>query len=77
MKGVKYNLRMPCPTDEEFKLYEKVNMNECIESIKQHLKKYNHIEMNITKDIVYNLIKRREKSHKILRDLCDIKVCEK
>tara|TARA_R110002153_G_scaffold185499_1_gene338601 strand:- start:15200 stop:15433 length:234 start_codon:yes stop_codon:yes gene_type:complete len=71
MKGVKYNLKMSCLNDE-FKNYENLNMNDCIESIKQHLKEHNRIEMNITRNIVYNLIKRKEKSHKILRNLCDI-----
>lgn len=75
MKGVKYNLKMVCPNDEH-KIYEKLNMNECIDSIKKHLKDYNHIEMNVSRNIVYNLIKRKEKSHKILRNLCNIEFCE-
>ena len=71
MKGVKYNLKMACP-NEQFRFYNGCDMETLIKNIKEHLKQINHIEMKITNHIVYNLIKRKEKSNGILRNMCFI-----
>ena len=73
MKGVKYNVKMTCPNDESIN-YDSICMKECIDKIKSHLNDKYHIDIAISRNIVYNLIKRKEKSNKILRNICEVEI---
>tara|TARA_R110001592_G_scaffold41798_1_gene136208 strand:- start:734 stop:952 length:219 start_codon:yes stop_codon:yes gene_type:complete len=69
MKGVKYNLEFKLP-DGKIKKYE-YDMKELIENVTQLVKNNYHLDMKITKHIIYNIAHKRGGS-KLINSLCVI-----
>lgn len=69
MKGKKYNLVFKTP-DSEIK-FEGL-MEEIINFIKTNIKQHYHLDMKVSKHMVYNNIHRPESTNKLFRSLCKI-----
>lgn len=72
MKGVKYNLKMILPHDEEFE-QENLNMKDLCDLIKEKFKsKYYINNIKCNNQIVYNLINRPHTTNPILKEKVSI-----
>jgi hypothetical protein len=69
MKGKKYNLVFKTPDGE---INFEGLMEEIINFIKTNIKHYYHLDIKVSKHMVYNNIHRPESTNKLFRSLCKI-----
>ena len=69
MKGVKYNLKIKNPRDDESKNYEELSMKQLIETSEKEIEELYNIKMKITRNKIYNLINRPDTVNKILKEI--------
>ena len=69
MKGKKYCLLFKTPDSE---LDFEGEMQDIIDFLKVNIKHYYHLDMKITKHMIYNNVHRPESTSKLFRSLCAI-----
>lgn len=75
MKGIKYNLEIEIPNEENFKL-EKADINLIIKNIKEIFRDKYYIEdVKVSRNIIYNMLNRPPKTLTLISRKCKICKC--
>ena len=76
MKGVKYNLKMKIPNEENERCYEYLSMNELCNEIKENFKNYYFLDdIKCNNQIIYNIMNRPKTASNIIKSKCYITKC--
>ena len=73
MLSTSYNVEFIKPNQEKITL-DNLNMKDTIEKTKQLIKQYYHLDMNITRNVIYGLVKRPNMVNKIIKSFLSVKV---
>ena len=71
MRGVKYSLEFINP-GEETEVFKNLGMGDIREVLQRTIKEKYNLEMNVSKNMVYNLVHRPLKANKFVRKMCTI-----
>ena len=71
MRGVKYSLEFINP-GEETEVFKNLGMGDIREVLQRTIKEKYNLEMNVSKNMVYNLVHRPLKANKFVRQMCTI-----
>ena len=71
MRGVKYSLEFINP-GEETEVFKNLGMGDIREVLQRTIKEKYNLEMNVSKNMVYNLVHRPLKANKFVRQMCII-----
>lgn len=73
MKGMKYNLVFKTPQQENI-LCDDLPIKDLGETLKKLILEKYKIEMNIGRNMLYNLVHRKDKVNKFVRQICDVSI---
>tara|TARA_R110002012_G_scaffold4432_1_gene20489 strand:- start:569 stop:811 length:243 start_codon:yes stop_codon:yes gene_type:complete len=71
MRGVKYSLEFVKP-GEETEVFNNLGMSDIRDVLQRTIKEKYNLEMNVSKNMVYNLVHRPLKANKFVRQMCTI-----
>lgn len=73
MRAIHYDMTFIKPTREEIE-FQKLIMSDIVTTIEAKIKEEYKFEFKVTPNMVYNLVHRPERSNRIVRQFCKIRV---
>ena len=71
MRGVKYSIEFINP-GEETEVFYNLGIDDICDVLHENIKEKYNLEMNISRNMVYNLVHRPLKANRFIRQMCTI-----